>query len=91
VCSDSVVKEVIGEVDVTALARARRNSSSGGNSDPTSSSSSSNCASKKLSAKAQFNASDTPQARRAAAAARSVLTVFTKHIQRLILPLVFCT
>jgi hypothetical protein len=69
VCSGSVVKEVIGEVDVTALARARRNSSSGGNNDPTNSSSSGS-ATKKLSAKALFNASDTPQARRAAAAAR---------------------
>jgi hypothetical protein len=63
------MKEVIGEVDVTALARARRNSSSGGGNDNRSSSGVGS-ATKKLSAKAQFNASDTPQARRAAAAAR---------------------
>jgi hypothetical protein len=69
VCSGSVIREVIGEVDVTALARARRNSSSGGGNNDASSSSSSS-ATKKLSAKAQFNASDTPQARRAAVAAR---------------------
>ena len=66
-CGGSVVKEVLGEVDVTAIARNRRASNgSAGNGSGNGNGNGS-----------QTENADTPQARRATAAARSVHTHYT--------------